>query len=315
MPYVKLDCGILNSTLWFERDAREVFITALLMAEPFELREPTPQIYADSLDYTGWSVPAGWYGFVPAAGIGIIHRARVDETSGRAALVLLGSPEISSRSPEFDGRRLVRIDGGYIVLNFIKYREKDATTAERSRRWRERQKQKMTQPETGDTRDSNTDTRDTTLKQKQKQKHIQKQKQEGPIPSSASADSRLPFADFWDVWPTAHRVGRKQAEAQWQRLSDADRLTAIEAVGWRVIHDRAWCGPAEDGKWAIPHPFRYLRDRRFTDAQTTAPPGGRKIAEQAPAYAPDWCDHEPRCCSRDWHEVLVGRTAGQQERT
>ena len=152
MPFVKLDCGILNSTLWFEREAREVFITALLMAEPYELTEPAPQIEVNSLTLTGWSVPPGWYGFVPAAGVGIIHRAGVSEDVGRAALVTLGSPEVSSRSPEYDGRRLVRVDGGYIVLNYIKYRERDATTADRSRRWRERQKEKASRVSGGVTR-------------------------------------------------------------------------------------------------------------------------------------------------------------------
>jgi len=106
-----------------------------------------PQIAVGSLDYTGWSVPPGWYGFVEAAGPGIVHRAGLDDRgpifqSAMEALARLGEPEPASRSHAFDGRRLVRVDGGFIVLNFIQYREKDSTTAERSRRWRERQKAK-----------------------------------------------------------------------------------------------------------------------------------------------------------------------------
>jgi hypothetical protein len=165
MPFVKLDCGILNSTLWIDRAARELFITALLMAEPYELLEPLPQIAVDALDFTGWHVPPGWYGFVEAAGPGIIHRAGLDDGPGPIyqaaveALRRLGEPEPASRSHEFEGRRLVRVDGGFIVLNFIKYREKDATTADRSRRWRERQRLKLA---TTDTRDKHSDTRDTT---------------------------------------------------------------------------------------------------------------------------------------------------------
>ena len=54
MPFVKLDCTILNSTLWFERDVREIFITALLMAEPKEITEPQPEIATRSLSETGW---------------------------------------------------------------------------------------------------------------------------------------------------------------------------------------------------------------------------------------------------------------------
>ena len=77
MAFVKLDCGILDSTIWLDRAARELFITALLMAEPFELREPAKQIKVRSLDETGFVVPVGWYGFVAAAGSGIIHRCNL----------------------------------------------------------------------------------------------------------------------------------------------------------------------------------------------------------------------------------------------
>lgn len=142
MAFVKLDCGILNSTLWIERECREIFITALLMAEPHELLIPQPQIEIGSCSPSGWDVPAGWYGRVDAAGPGIVRRALVPEEAGMQALVRLGSPDPESRSADFDGRRLVRIDGGFIVLNFIKYREKDMTAAVRSKRWRERQKAK-----------------------------------------------------------------------------------------------------------------------------------------------------------------------------
>ncbi len=146
MAFVKLDCAILNSTIWVDRIARELFITALLMAEPFDTAEPLPQIAVGSLDLTGWSVPPGWYGFVSAASTGIIHRAGLDAADGPVleaamdALTRLGEPEPESRSPEYDGRRLVRVAGGFVVLNFMKYREKDATAADRSRRWRERKK-------------------------------------------------------------------------------------------------------------------------------------------------------------------------------
>jgi hypothetical protein len=134
---------MLNSTLWFERIAREVFITALLMAEPYELEEATAQIEVRSLKKLDWTVPPGRYGFVPAAGSGILHRAMLsddDMEAGYSALELLGSPEALSRTSEYGGRRLVRVDGGYIVLNFDKYRQRDYTAGIRQKRYRERKK-------------------------------------------------------------------------------------------------------------------------------------------------------------------------------
>jgi hypothetical protein len=160
MAFVKLDTGILDSTLWIERDCREIFITALLMAEPREFNHSLPQIAVVSLDLTGFQAPPGWYGFVSAAGSGIINRAGVDRDAGWEALRKLGEPEPESRSKEFDGRRMIRVNGGYLILNYMKYRDKDHTAAERQRRLRARKKAL----EDGVvTRDVNDVTRDKTV--------------------------------------------------------------------------------------------------------------------------------------------------------
>jgi hypothetical protein len=152
MPFVKLDCGILQSTLWMDQVAREVFITALLMAEPAEFDDPIEQIETRTLEMTGWAAPPGWYGFVPAAGVGIIRTAGVEIEAGKDALERLGWPDENSRSHEFEGRRLIRIDGGYLILNYMKYRDRDYTGAERQRRYRKRQAEKRnTVTQLGDT--------------------------------------------------------------------------------------------------------------------------------------------------------------------
>lgn len=142
MAFVKLDTAILDSTLWIERDCREVFITALLMADPHELTDPAPQLCIKSLEGTGWIVPPGWYGFVKAAGAGIVRRAGIDNLeAGLMALVRLGQPEQESRSQDFEGRRLVRVDGGFVVLNYMKYRDRDHSAKDRMRRLRLRKKE------------------------------------------------------------------------------------------------------------------------------------------------------------------------------
>jgi hypothetical protein len=140
MPFVKLDVAILDSTLWLDAAASRIFLTALLMATPWDTATPMEQIAVRSLKRTGFVVPPGWYGFVPAAGIGIIRRALVPEAEGYAALEVLGSPDEESRSHEFEGRRIVRVDGGFLILNFMKFRERDHTAAERMRRCRDRKK-------------------------------------------------------------------------------------------------------------------------------------------------------------------------------
>jgi hypothetical protein len=150
MSFVKLDCGILDSTIWVDRPARELFITALLMAEPITTDAVARQIAVRELNLTGWEAPPGNYGFVPAAGVGIIGRAGVDMESGLNALERLGAPEPDSRSSEHGGRRMIRVDGGYLVLNYAKYRDRDVTAAERQRRWREKKKLEHAQPAPGE---------------------------------------------------------------------------------------------------------------------------------------------------------------------
>ncbi len=229
MPFVKLDCGILNSTLWFEREAREVFITALLMAEPIETLEPLPQMAIHSLEHTGWSVPPGWYGFVPAASVGILHRAGVSLETGMGALERLGKPEDSSRSPEFEGRRLVRVDGGFIVLNYMKYRERDYTSAQRSARYRKRL--------AASRRDNNKSHRDITQAEAEAEAEAKKEKSGAPRPSLSSPKGD-PFKDetiteragrfierYADLYPK-HRKGARYAVRETRDYQAAVKLCA-----------------------------------------------------------------------------------------
>jgi len=136
MAFVKLHRAILDSTVWMDRDVRDVFITSLLMADPRELKVRTPTIKIASLHLDEFIVPPGWYGFVRAASTGIIHRTQIARKKGMAALEVLASPDFESKSKEHDGRRMVRIDGGFIILNYFKFRERDETAAERMRRFR-----------------------------------------------------------------------------------------------------------------------------------------------------------------------------------
>jgi hypothetical protein len=140
MAYVKLDKDILTSSLWVGSDVALVFITALLLAEPRELMEPAAELETDDLKETGFLVPPGWYGFVPASSDGIIGHARMTEERGMEALRRLASVDRRSRSQEYGGRRMVRINNGFVVLNYIRYREKDHSAAERMRRYRDRKK-------------------------------------------------------------------------------------------------------------------------------------------------------------------------------
>ncbi len=89
-------------------------------------------------------------GIVEASVPGLAKRAGVEITATERALEKFMSPDPHSRSPEFEGRRIEKVDGGWRLLNFDKYayrlsdddrREKGR---QRTRRWRERKSEGVT---------------------------------------------------------------------------------------------------------------------------------------------------------------------------
>jgi hypothetical protein len=243
MAFVKLDCGILDSTIWIDKEARDIFVTALLMAEPLELDCETPQLEVRTTKETGWIVPPGWYGMVRAAGIGIANRAGVDREAGLAALERIGSPEPDSRTPDFEGRRMVRISGGFIVLNYDRYRQRDYTGAERQRRFRERRN--ALQDEV---------TRNIT-------------QAEGEAEGEASQSA---FDTFWLCYPK--KVGKDAARTAFKRKKlDAHIFKVMDALAAQK-KSAQWL---KDGGQFIPHPATWINQGRWQDEQ----PNGAKPPE------------------------------------
>jgi len=140
MGWTKLFSEIVTSSIWSEDDkTRIVWITILALKD--------------------------MRGFVPAAIPGLANAARVSVDECKAALAKLESPDEYSRTPDYDGRRIVKVDGGWQVLNHSKYRDgvssdpETSAARERMRRMRERKE------EEGDTEDTDTDTdTDTVLR-------------------------------------------------------------------------------------------------------------------------------------------------------
>jgi len=236
MAFVKLDCGILNSTTWVEKDVRDVFITSLLMASPYEAKEEMEQIEVRSLERTGFTVQPGWYGFVPSASFGIIRQAMIDEAAGMLALEKLGSEDPESRSPEFGGRRMIRVDGGFLILNYQKYRDKDHTAAERQRRYRERQKELR--------RDVDAVTRNITQEEEEEEAELKQ------TPKSYDSD----FLEFWEKYP--RKEDKKKALVAWKRLSKTNKEKALKDIESRY---------SETERKFIPLPTTYIHGERWDD--------------------------------------------------
>jgi hypothetical protein len=117
--YTKLFGSILASSIWSEPwQVRIVWITMLAMSD----RD----------------------GLVEAAEPGIADLARVPLPECLEALQKLSAPDKYSRSQEKEGRRIIKVKGGWQIVNYESYRDKASAeelkekTAARVKRWRQR---------------------------------------------------------------------------------------------------------------------------------------------------------------------------------
>jgi len=98
MGFTKLFKELPSSSIWQEPlHIRAVWITLLAICDGDGVARVSP-------------------GSIP-------RTANVTPEQAREAVACLESPDPDSRSPEFDGRRIERCDGGFRVLNYFKYRE------------------------------------------------------------------------------------------------------------------------------------------------------------------------------------------------
>ena len=117
--YTKLFSSIITSTIWMEDDkTRILWITLLAMADQHG------EVYS--------SIP------------GLARVAGMTVGEAVAALEKLLGPDEYSRTPDYEGRRIAPIEGGWELLNHAKYRllasrdDSKTATANRVRRHRER---------------------------------------------------------------------------------------------------------------------------------------------------------------------------------
>lgn len=109
--YNKLFSKILDSSIWLEStETRIVWITLIA-----------------AMDQDGFAAFS--------AIENLARRAGVTVTQAEAAVIVLLNPDVESGDPDFGGRRIERVPGGFIVLNAIKYREisNDANRREQTR--------------------------------------------------------------------------------------------------------------------------------------------------------------------------------------
>jgi hypothetical protein len=119
MTFAKLDNGITKSSIW---------------SEPYHVRVVWISFLAEK-DETG---------FVAGSRSGMIRVCNVSPEEFDEAIRILSSPDPDSRTPDFEGRRIDIVEGGWIVLNHEKYTLPENIRKENHRNymreWREKNK-------------------------------------------------------------------------------------------------------------------------------------------------------------------------------
>ncbi len=189
-------------------------------------------------------------GMVASALPGIARRANVSLEAAEKALKIFMEPDPYSKDPEHDGRRVERIPGGYMVLNYLKYRQHDLTGYERLKRFRERHRNLNSQPAAPE-----------------EMARAKKEKPQGAA-----------FAQFWEAYPK--KVGRGEAEKAWRALApDAALLQLmLAALAWQSRQDQ-W---TRDGNRFVPNPSTWLSQKRWLDERPAAGSGRPSLGVGAP---------------------------------
>jgi hypothetical protein len=78
-------------------------------------------------------------GVSPATTIFISNITRKPLEEIERCIKVLESPDKNSRTPNNEGRRIKRVDGGFFVFNYEKYREPDVSEYERERKRKQRE--------------------------------------------------------------------------------------------------------------------------------------------------------------------------------
>jgi len=100
MGFTKLFSSITESSIWCESDKTlRVWVAFLARAT--------------------------WHGIVEGSVPGLAHLCRMDIEDFEVCIKILEAPDQYSRNPENDGRRIESIPGGWQILNYEIYREKN----------------------------------------------------------------------------------------------------------------------------------------------------------------------------------------------
>ena len=218
--YTPLFTSIMTSSIWTEDDATRItWITLLFLADKDGKVE----------------------GSIP----GLAQVAHVPVDACEAAIEKFKAPDRYSRTKEYEGRRIIEIENGWLVLNHGKFRERAKSRAKYYQEWRDRKKEKtpQTPKEKKQTTDSDTDSA-TPAQQR-----------------NSCATVAQQVEEFWNIYPK--QVGKADLR-EWlssNPVSEEEFVRMLDKIEKLKATDE-W--QRENGRY-IPLPLKWLEREGWHD--------------------------------------------------
>ena len=200
MTFTKLFSSITESTVWCEPSGtRLVWITMLAKADR------NGRVFA--------SVP------------GLANLARVSLDEASRAIETFLAPDEWSRTPDFDGRRIEVIDGGWRLLNYVKYRTlRDQESAREAKRDHMRRRREEERTAAGGTADSTVGCIGTNAEEEAEEEAEKSKNKSKGRSAPLSLPEWLP-SDSWEEWSLY-----RKAKGGWTQKARALTLRTLSTL-------------------------------------------------------------------------------------
>jgi hypothetical protein len=233
MPFAKLDSGIVMSSIWFEPlSTRVLWITMLALKDE--------------------------YGFVATSRQGLQRAANITKEEFDTAINSLESPDFDSRTPDNEGRRVEKVNGGWIILNNDKYRLHDDTKREKHRIYmRDYRENKSTVNHCEFTVSSHSESESESVS-------VLKDKKEECKKETKPKQQDETFDMWYKHYPK--KSSRGTAEKAWSRVTEKHLVVTLilKALEWQCKQE-SWT--KEKGQY-IPMPSTYINGKRWLDEKS-----------------------------------------------
>lgn len=222
MSYAKLFSSITESSLWCEpNEVRILFVSMLAKADAM--------------------------GFVEAALPGLAKLANLSLPAVKKAVASLESPDPHSKNPDHEGRRIVKVPGGWILLNYEGYRGRKG--GESRREYMRNYMQNYRETKRLGSVNSSVSTSLT-----QKLTNVNSPSASSSLQEQEGETEKLPFTSdafkaAWERWKSHRREIRKKLTPtsvgrQFAMLAEMGEERAIAMIDYTIL--KGWTGLREE---------------------------------------------------------------------